>query len=154
MIALDPSSFQQSKTSGVMASAFTYGIKKAKVKSVIQGAAAPVRIKSGSPVFYFYFGAQTAPANNPNMAFGLASTPKDYALVHLQVNGASREMTIGSASIWGASSGTQDSDKSAFSYEKVRPGVYKVTISAPLPAGEYGFNVAAWGRVYDFGVDQ
>lgn len=154
LIALDPSSFQQSKTSGVMASAFTYGIKKAKVKSVIQGAAATTRIKSGSPVFYFYFGAQSAPANNPNLAYGMASTPKDYSLVHLQVDGASREMTIGSASIWGASTGTQDTDKSAFSYEKLRPGVYKVTINAPLPVGEYGFNVAAWGRVYDFGVDQ
>jgi hypothetical protein len=154
MVGLDPSSFQQARTSGVMASAFTYGIKKAKVKSVLQGAAATVRTKNTSPVFYFYFGAQTATTNSPNLAYGVASTPKDCSLVRLEVNGASREMTIGSASIWGASSGTQDADKSPFNYEKIRPGVFKVTLVAPLPPGEYGFNISAWGRVYDFGVDQ
>ena len=54
--------------------------------------------------------------------------------------------------------GVRNEDKIAVSIERDPRGFYKVTPSAPLAPGEYGFILATGfgagsGKVYDFGVD-
>ena len=63
--------------------------------------------------------------------------------------------------IAGAKTGVMDSDRIAFDYEMVRPGVYKVTPKQSLKPGQYGFIYAIAGagtagamsaRIFDFSV--
>ena len=55
-----------------------------------------------------------------------------------------------------------DKDRLPFTYETVKPGVFKITITTQLKPGEYGFlyltpgqgtSGAAGSRIFDFGVD-
>jgi hypothetical protein len=83
-----------------------------------------------------------------------------------QAAALAREARVGSMNIGGAKSGVMDKDRIAFDAELVWPGVFKVSSSNALPAGEYGFiqaltggNVSGGGgaltaRVFDFGVIQ
>ena len=72
-----------------------------------------------------------------------------------------REARVGSMNIGGAKSGVMDKDRLAFTYDMVRPGVFRVNPSAALTPGEYGFIYsisgggaagAATARIFDFSV--
>ena len=83
------------------------------------------------------------------------------------MKGDTRETTVGKFSAYGSSSGNDEKAIVSFTYEKVRPGVYKVTPKEPLTQGEYGFvtvggsaiagaygaAAASSSRVFDFGVN-
>ena len=163
MTELEPNVYTQGKTGGVLASAMTYGIAKIKMKAVLRGAHANAQIKDAQPVFYFFFEETSAGLSHASGIFGGTSTPNEYTLLKFDVKGETRETVIGKANVFGASGGTDDKAVVPFTYTKLRPGVYKVVLSAPLPAGEFGFissggsvNVGPMGsttnsRVFDFG---
>lgn len=165
MVMLEPSVYSQSKMGGVFASSMTYGIAKMKMKAVIRGAHSNTRVTDSQPVFYFYFEQQGAGLSNASSVFGGTSTPNEYTLLRFDVKKNTRETIVGKASIWGASGGVDDKATVTFSYTKLRPGVYKVVLSKPLEAGEYGFiaptaapvispyggGTAGVSRVFDFG---
>jgi len=70
--------------------------------------------------------------------------------------------------MWGATSGNNQKNVVAFKSEKLKSGLYKVTLSEPLKAGEYCFMAAptttssyagmagttAAHDLFDFGVDK
>jgi hypothetical protein len=167
MAMLEPSIYTQGKTGGVFTSAMTYGIAKVKTKAVLRGARANVRITDPQPVFYFYFEEQGAGLSHASMPFGGTSTPNEYTLLKFEVKGDTRETVVGKFNAYGASGGTDDKATINFTYTKLGPGVYKVTLSAPLKHGEYGFisggGIVAAGpyaaaatsgsRVFDFGLN-
>src|SRR3546814_8931753 len=78
-----------------------------------------------------------------------------------------REARVGSFNIAGAKAGVMDKDRIAFSYDKVGPGVFKVSPEQALAPGEYGFlyfmgggggagmqAAASTTRVFDFSVTE
>ena len=93
------------------------------------------------------------------------TSPNEFSLVRFDVRKDRREARVGSFSIAGAKTGVMDKDRIAFTYDRVAPGVFRVTPQSPLAAGEYGFlySVAAGSgpgmfsnsmttRVFDFSV--
>ncbi|MGA2340785.1 MAG: hypothetical protein ABSF75_12885, partial [Terracidiphilus sp.] len=165
MIELEPSDYSQGKTGGMFASAMTYGIAKAKTKAVLRGAHANARVTDPNAVFYFYFEQQAAGLSQASSPFGGTSTPNEYTLLKFDVKSDTRETVVGKFNAYGASGGVDDKAVVPFTYEKLRPGVYKVTLKSPLVPGEYGFisnggTVVAGpyatttnSRVFDFGVN-
>ncbi len=173
MVMLEPSVYSQGKTGGLFATAMTYGIAKANVKAVIRNAHSNVRVIDPDAVFYFFFEQTNAGLSDAQRPFGGTSTPNEYTLLRFDVKKDTRETTTGKFNAYGGTSGTDDKNMAAFTYTKLRPGVYKVTMSAPLGKGEYGFvspsggvvvgtmmgplmgntSVSGTSRVFDFGVD-
>ena len=166
MMMLEPSVYTQGKTGGVFASAMTYGIAKIKMKAVLRGAHSNARVADAQPVFYFYFEEQSAGLSHASTPFGGTSTPNEYTLLKFDVKWDTRETVVGKANAFGASGGTDDKAVTAFTYSKLRPGVYKVMLNAPLQPGEYGFISSAGqgvvaspyggaattnSRIFDFG---
>jgi hypothetical protein len=178
MIKLDPTSSSETRSSGRLASAFTYGLAKIKAKTVLPTPSARIQVSTARPSFYFYFD-QTATSlsqggNSSPFAALLGqqsqspvTSPNEFALIKFQLNGTNREIEVGSANIMGSSGGVASSQRIDFTYEDVGPGIYKVTPQVDLVAGEYGFIYAAGGggiaavygmgggqtsKVFDFGV--
>lgn len=165
MLMLEPSVYTQGKTGGMFASAMTYGIAKIKMKAVIRGGHANARVVDPQPAFYFYFEEQSAGLSHASTPFGGTSTPNEYTLLKFDVKGDTRETVVGKLNAFGASGGTDDKAVTGFTYTKLRPGVYKVTLNGPLQPGEYGFISAAGqaivspyagaattnSRIFDFG---
>jgi len=71
--------------------------------------------------------------------FGGTSTPNEYTLLRFDVKKGLAGDHHRSFNAYGASGGTDDKAMVAFTYTKLRPGAYKVTLNAPLMTGEYGF---------------
>ena len=161
MVMLEPTVYSQGKSGGYFASAMTYGIAKVKWKAVVRNAHAGVRVSDAQPVFYFYFEEKSAGLSHAS--FGGTSTPNEFTLLKFDVKKESRETTVMKMGAFGSSSGTDDKANIAFDFEKLRPGVYKVTAKAQLAPGEYCFLGAEGGsafmsgaaqasRLFDFGV--
>ena len=164
MTELEPSVYSSGKVGGMFATAMTYGIAKTKVKAVIRSAHSNTRVTNPKAVFYFYFEIEQAGLSNASTPFGGTSTPNEYVLIRFDVKGDTRETVIGKANAFGASSGVDDKETVNFTYDKLRPGVYRVTPKEPLKPGEYGFMsptgtgvgpyaAGALNKVFDFGVD-
>ena len=132
MTMLEPSIYTQGKTGGLFTSAMTYGLAKIKTNAVLRGAHANFRVSDPQPVFYFYFEERSAGLSNASSPFGGTSTPNEYTLLKFNIKGDTRETVIGKENVFGASGGTDDKAVTAFAYTKLRPGVYKVTLNAPL----------------------
>jgi hypothetical protein len=155
MVQLEPSVSKQQKTGGVFQSAITYGIAKVKFKAALNGKTAALQINEPRPVFYFYFEVKGAGLSTSSY---YATNPNEFSLVALNVKSNTREVTVSQANAFGAQSGTMDKAARAFAYEKIAPGVYKVTPQQDLTDGEYGFyNAAGVGpsggaKIFDFGI--
>jgi len=145
------------KTSGTAAMVFTYGIKKAHFKVIIDGPKANVQTLDTSPVFYAYI-----PEDNATFG-GSSVSVKDFALVKFDVHGEQREINTETVGMWsGATAGFDEKSRQGFTSEMVKPGVYKLTLLKPLPAGEYAFQQSGsvgttqaqqnTGSYFDFGV--
>ena len=168
MTELDPSVYSQGKTGGMFASAYTYGIVKAKTKAVLRSAHSNARVADPSAVFYFYFEMTSAGLGNASASSRATTTsPNEFTLLRFDVKGDTRETTVGKGNVYGSQSGNDEKAIVSFNFEKISPGVYKVTPKAPLQQGEYGF-VSASGtpivgffgaaavsgaHVFDFGVN-
>jgi len=153
MTMLEPSIYTQGKTGGIFTSAMTYGIAKIKTNAVLRGAHSNFKVTDPQPVFYFYFEEQNAGLSHASSPFSGTSTPNEYTLLKFNIKGDTRETVIGKENVFGASGGTDDKAVTAFAYTKLRPGVYKVTLNAPLQPGEYGFisgSGSVNNRVFDF----
>lgn len=155
MVQLEPSVSKQQKTGGVFQSALTYGIAKVKFKAALNGQTAALQINEPRPVFYFYFEVKGSGLSTSSY---YATNPNEFSLVQLNVKSNTREVTVSQANAFGAQSGTMDKAARAFTYEKIAPGVYKVTPQQNLTDGEYGFyNAAGVGpsggaKIFDFGI--
>jgi hypothetical protein len=155
MFQLEPAVSKQTKSGGFLASAITYGIAKIKFKATLSGQNASLQIPQPRPVFYFYFEVKGSGLSTSSY---YATSPNEFVLVQLDAKSNTREVTVSQANAFGAQSGTMDKASRAFSYEKIAPGVYKVTPQADLAEGEYGFyNAAGVGpsggaKIFDFGV--
>ena len=167
MTQLEPSISTQSKSGGFFQSAMTYGIAKIKSKAVIANNNAKLQIPTARPVFYFYFEIKNAGlSNSGNVYSGSSTSPNEFVLVKMDQKKNARELVVGQANLLGAESGTLDKYSRPFDYEKLAPGVYKVTPKSDLDKGEYGFfyggstPIAAYGyfgagispKIFDFGV--
>lgn len=164
MSMLEPTVYSEGKSGGVFKSAMTYGIAKMKWKAVVRGAHANVKSSDGGMVFYFYF--EEANAGLSHASFGGTTTPNEFTLLKFDVKNATRETVVMKANAFGASSGTDEKANTAFSFTKLRPGVYEVVPNNPLKSGEYcflsssGIGVSPYGgagsagasRLFDFGV--
>ncbi|MHB1225044.1 MAG: hypothetical protein ACYC2G_13540, partial [Gemmatimonadaceae bacterium] len=137
-------------------------IAKTKTKAVVRNGHAAVRTADSLPVFYFVF-EQTNPGVNNNVAFFSATSPNEFTLIRLDVKGNSRETVVASQNVMSVESGTEDRANVPFTFTKLRAGVYLVSPSDPLTAGEYAFlSSAGWGsaaagtaganRLFDFSV--
>jgi hypothetical protein len=168
MIVLERAAYQGAKTGGMLQSAMTYGIVKAKTKALIPGAHATIRVKDKDAVFYFYFDDKQAGLGKTCFGAGNLSNPNQFVLLKLAVTKSNRETTVGQFSALGTSSGSDSKSMTAFKSERIRSGLYKVTVD-DLTDGEYCFVAAseattmtaygAYGAgaagavdVFDFGV--
>lgn len=163
---IDPTMSNQAKTGGIFGYALTMGIASMSIKVAIAGDAARVAAPTGVPSFYFFFDASNPATSNlaSSWASGSAQTvtsPSEFTLIRLMPKNGRREARVGSMNIAGAKTGVMDSDRIAFDYEMVRPGVYKVTPKQMLKPGQYGFIYAIAGagtagamsaRIFDFSV--
>jgi hypothetical protein len=168
MLQLEPSISTQSKSGGFLASAMTYGIAKIKSKAVLANGNARLQIARPRPVFYFYFEVKNSGLSNSGNVYASSSTsPNEFVLVKMEEKKSSRELIVGQMNAFGAQSGTMDKYARPFDYEKVAPGVYKVTPRIDLADGEYGFfyggstPIATYGffgagaspKIFDFGIN-
>jgi hypothetical protein len=159
MIVLERAAYQGGKIGGFFSSALTYGIKKIKSKAVLPGPHAGIRIAGPNPVFYFYFEDKPAGlgksyfgvASLPNLGVASLSNPNQFALIKLNVTKSNRETIIGQFGITGGSFGTNEKSMVGFKSERIRTGLYKVTVSSPLPEGEYCF-LASSGAMGPYGA--
>lgn len=169
MIELEKSAYQGAHTGGLFTSGLTYGIVKAKSKAIIAGSAAGIRVGEPLPVFYFYFENKAGGiGGNAYFAAQNISSPNQFALIQLEVEKNSRSAEIGEFSIWGATSGNNKKKTVTFKSERVKPGLYRVTVDQPMKAGEYCFLTApvvtssyagvagtsGASNIFDFGLDK
>jgi hypothetical protein len=161
MAMLEPTVYSQGKSGGVFTSAMTYGIAKVKWKAVVRGAHANVRTSDDRAVFYFYF--EEANAGLSHASFGGTTTPNEFTLIRFDEKKDTRETVVMKGNAFGSSSGTDDKANTAFTFTKIRVGVYKVVPNAPLKPGEYcfltssgvgtfGVGAAGANRLYDFAI--
>lgn len=162
MVHIDPTVSNQTKTSNILGYAFTYGLSSAKLKTVIPNATARVQAVGRQPTFYFYFNQSgpLASLSDFNMSFAAVTTsPSEFSLVRFDQKRDHREAAVASLGFASAKMGVSDKARVAFTYESIASGVYKVTPSADLHPGEYGF-VTSMGagtgmvaRIFDFSVN-
>jgi hypothetical protein len=165
LTVLEQAAYQGSKTGGLLGSALTYGIKKAKMKAVIPGRHASIRTPDAQPVFYFYFEDKAAGLGKSGFGSGAVSNPNQFALINLDVTKSSRETIIGEFGALGATTGTHEKSMVTFKSERIRAGLYKVVPNGPMAPGEYCFLVSqvsmgAFGagaagaaQIFDFAVN-
>jgi len=138
MVQIEPSVYTQTKSGGLIKNALTYGVTKIKSKAVLQNPNAKLQINRVRPVFYFYFYVQTSGPGGLNNIFSVTTSPNEFVMVKLEEKKRSRELLVGQRNVFGAQSGTRDKDSRPFDYEKLAPGVYRVTPREDLTSGEYG----------------
>jgi len=79
-------------------------------------------------------------------------------MVKLESKKSNRETIIGETGAFGASSGTNEKSMVGFKSERIRPGLYRVTVNEPLRPGEYCFLAGFMGAagavdIFDFGAN-
>lgn len=167
MLKIDPIASTQTKTGGIIGYALTGGIASASLKAVLPGPTAQRQTSARRPTFYVFF---DPPGENQSAIFSTGFgnaviTPNELSLVDLVEKKERREARVGSLNIAGSKTGVMDKDQIPFSYEQVKPYVYKITPDVDLMPGEYGFLFALVGgagpglsggvagaRVFDFTV--
>lgn len=161
MSEINPTTFSGAKSS-FFGTAMTYGIKKAKFRAIVRGSTANTIVNSKRPEFFFYFdrsNSNSGAAMAGFLAFG-ATSPAEFVLVEMSKKSNARESVLGEFNAFGSSMGARDKDIRELSFEKVKPGVFKVVPKVDLTPGEYCFYYAgtpvglgfAGGKVFDFSV--
>ena len=167
LIQIEASVYSQTKTGGMFAQAITYGIAKVKSKAVLSTANAKLQIDQRRPVFYFYFEVKNTSLSYSGDIYSSSTSPNEFVMVKMDEKKKSRELVVGQYNLFGAQSGTLDKYAVPFDYEKLAPGVYKVTPKVDLARGEYGMfyggsaPIATYGyfggpgssKVFDFGIN-
>jgi hypothetical protein len=138
MTFLEPTVYQGA-TAGGAAWMFSFGAAKARVKAVVRGAHAALKSDDSNMAFYFYF-------NDSNAGFGyegVPTSPNEFTLLKFEQKSDSRETVVASVQGFHASVGPEKKANTAFTFTKIKPGVYKVTPTTSLAPGEYCFMVPA-----------
>ncbi len=148
---IDPTTYTQGKSGGHFLSSITYGIKSVKSKAVIQGTTSHLRAPAGSPVFYFCFEETETGLSYETSG---ATNPSEFLLVEFSVDHKKRHrwFVTGKLNTWvGAQSGAPPKVLRETGYEKLIPGVYRVTPRVILTPGEYGFYYAGSAPLPTYG---
>ena len=160
MVFMDRAGEAGVKTANVAGYAFSYGISKAKLKAEIPGPHAPTRAQESKPVFYMYF-----PEMSSLGSFGgtdMISSPNQFTLMALEEKKERRETQIAKIGFASQNVGADEKREIMFNSERVRSGMYRLTMKQDLKPGEYAFIMATQGAgkatgttvvIYDFGVD-
>jgi len=166
LVQMEPSVYSQTKSDGFFTHALTYGIAKVKSKAVLSAARAKLRVDKARPVFYFYFEVKNTGLSNSSNVYSSSTSPNEFVMVRMDEKKNSRELVVGQYNLFGAQSGTLDKYSRPFAYEKLAPGVYKVTPTVDLTNGEYGifyggsspiatygyFGAPGGSKVFDYGI--
>lgn len=166
LIQMEPSVYSQTKSGGFFKQALTYGIAKVKSKAVLSSPHARLQVDILRPVFYFYFEVKGAGLSNSSSVYSSSSSPNEFVMVQMDAKKNSRELVVGQFNAFGAESGTLDKYARPFDYEKLAPGVYRVTPKTDLTDGEYGifyggsspiatygyFGAPGGSKIFDFGI--
>lgn len=141
-----------------------FGGGRMKVKSVVAGARASVRVAPGRPIFRFCFAPPPAATGDYVGVDAPATNPADYRLIRFEAGKDQRELALSVVGGFGGPRGTFSQSVLPYTTEEIAPGMYRIAPAADLMAGEYGFMQApraatssrskdATERVFDFGVD-
>lgn len=160
MTQIQPTVSAQNRTGGIFTSQLTYGIGKVKTKANLPGRNSKLQITETKPTFYFYLDKNSGGLNTSS---GIPSTPQEFALIRFNIRSDNREVTIGKANVFGAKGGLSDEYVVQFNAEDLGNGVFKITPTAELKKGEYGFflinsgnsnaSSAVGSKFFDFGVN-
>ena len=135
-----------------------------KARAIVRGTSAELRTGQSKPTFWFCFlPVEVAPSGLPMDTVD----PSNFWVVSLAVHRQKdeRSLDLGKLDIWAAdSSGPPPEQVRDARYERVKPHVFRVTATAPLEPGEYGFYVGEAGflgahlgvvgtKLFAFGVD-
>ncbi|CAN5528183.1 hypothetical protein BH10ACI3_BH10ACI3_26920 [soil metagenome] len=157
MTLIEPTVYSGSK-SNFLGTALTYGIKKSKIRATVRGKSANTQVKSSKPEFYFVFSREYGNSGAVMSGFGgySATSPNEFMMIAMKVKENSREAVLGEFSAYTSSTGAADKDVREYSFEKLKPGLYKVVPKVDLATGEYCFYYAGTGgagsKIFDFGV--
>jgi hypothetical protein len=140
-------------------SAVTYGLAKSSGTAAVNGPTANVKCKSNSE-FYFYFDAATTQnISLTNWWFSLATSPNEFTLLKLDKKKNSREFKTAKTDSYTYQSGIDEDQKVQFTFEEVKPGIFKVKTKGSLKDGEYSFIYSATvpsqysnDKMFDFSV--
>lgn len=160
MTRLNPNVSAQNRTGGAFTASMTpFGLGKIKTKTNLPGRNATMQINSTDPVFYFYLDTSSGGMNTSS---GIPSTPNEFTLVRFNQRSDNREVTIAKSNSWGGKGGLSDEYVVGLKAEDLGNGTFKVTATAPLKKGEYGFMLLNSGnansaagvgsKFFDFGV--
>lgn len=160
MTQLMPNVSAQNRTGGGLTAAITpFGLGKTKTKANLPGITAKLQIKEAQPVFYFYLDTKSGGLNTSS---GIPSTPNEFTLIKFNVRSDNREVTISKQNAYGGKGGLSDEYVIPFNAENMGNGIFKVTPTASLKNGEYGFylinsggsntSAAVGAKFFDFGV--
>ncbi len=155
--AIEPTIYSGTKAN-MLGTVFTYGIKKTKIRAVVRGKSANTQVSTARPEFYFLFSREYGNAASVMSGIGgyAATSPAEFVMVSMTIKENSREATMGSVSLYNSSTGASDKDIREFKFDKIKPGLYKVTPKIDLATGEYCFyyagNSGAGNKVFDFSV--
>ena len=102
----------------------------------------------------------------------MITSPNQFSLLGLEIKKDHRETQVGKIGFWSAQTGSDEKKQALFTSERVKSGVYKLSMKESLKPGEYAFIMATkggsaptggmWGAgaatgtsvvIYDFGVD-
>lgn len=134
------------RTGSLLASGVTLGIKSRKTNVQIAGRKASLSV-SERPVFYF----RSAGANE-----AAGGGVGDLVLLQMRVHGDRRQVEVGAAGAWRASSGVSIRSQLEFQRSQVAAGLYRVQAS-DLKSGQYCFylfrSYELPAFIYSFGVE-
>jgi hypothetical protein len=161
MKKLEPSVYSQTKTGSAIFMQFGATMKS---KAVIGGAHSETQTTNRQPSFYFYFEKTESGLGETRSS---ATSPNEYILAQFEVkeNDNQRSLVMGQLNAYsGGQSGADGKSVRSISFDKLAPGIYKVTSREDLANGEYGFFYggnasmgiygagASGGKVFDFAV--
>ncbi|MBK6724650.1 MAG: hypothetical protein IPG58_15695 [Acidobacteria bacterium] len=157
MTMIEPTVYSGSKSS-FWGTALTYGIKKSKIRATVRGKSANTQVSTRRPEFYFVFSREFSNPGAVMSGFGgySATSPNEFMMIQMKVKGNSREAELGEYNAYSSSTGAADKDVREYSFDKLKPGLYKVVPKTDLAVGEYCFYYAgtngAGSKVFDFSV--
>jgi len=139
------------------AQSFSYGFAKSSAIVQLNGQTANVKTNQNS-VFYFYFDVDEKPGM-ANWWFTKATSPNEFTLIKMKSKKNNREFRKGKSDSYTYQTGIDEDQKVQFSFEEVKPGIFKVKSKATLKEGEYCFIYSASvpsqysnDKVFDFTV--
>lgn len=162
LVLVEPNVYTQSKETGVWKQALTYGVTKVRYKTVLPGAHSRLVIETRRPTFYFYFDVSSPGLSNAGTVWGPATSAGDFVLARMEARRTRRELAVGERGGYtGTAYGVSDKATQPFDFERLAPGVYRVTPKADLKDGEYCFlyggavatsGAAGGPKLFDFTV--